>query len=69
MSNGASIYGYGYGYGYGCKQPITTENLYGTSCERSGTIANSAPSQLESEPQLAMDRLLRECLTRKSPRA
>ena len=26
------------------------------------------PAQLQSEPQLAMDRLLRECLARKSPR-
>jgi hypothetical protein len=24
-------------YSYGCKPPITTENLYGTSCERLGT--------------------------------
>jgi hypothetical protein len=62
MSSGASI------YSYGCKPPITTENLHGTSCEGSGTIANAAPSQLQSEPQLAMDRLLRECLARKSPR-
>jgi len=62
MSSGTSI------YSYGCKPPITTENLYGTSCEQSGTIANAAPSQLGNEPQLAMDRLLRECLTPKSPR-
>jgi hypothetical protein len=61
MSSGASI------YSYGRKPPITTENLYGTSCEGSGTIANAAPSQLQSEPQLAMDRLLREYLARKSP--
>ena len=60
MSSGASI------YSCGCKPPITTENLYGTSCEGSGTIANAAPSQLQSEPQLAMDRLLREYLARKS---
>lgn len=61
MSSGASI------YSYGCKPPITTENLYGTSCEGSGTIANAVPSQLQSESQLAMDRLLREYLARKSP--
>ena len=60
MSSGASICSYGY------KPPITTENIYGTSCEQSRTIANAAPSQLQSEPHLAMDRLLRECLLRKS---
>jgi hypothetical protein len=35
---------------------------------RPGTIVNSAPSQCELEARLVMDRLLRECFTRKSPR-
>jgi hypothetical protein len=61
MSYGASI------YSYGCKPPITAEVLRGTCCERPDTIVNPAPSQQESEPQLAMDRLLREFLARKSP--
>jgi hypothetical protein len=60
MSYGASI------YSYGCKPPITAEVLRGTYCERPGTLVNSAPSQLESEPQLAMDRLMREFLAPKS---
>jgi len=33
---------------------------------RANTIANSAPSQIESEPHLAMDRFLREYLKSKS---
>ena len=55
-------------YSYGCKPPITAEVLYGTSCEGPDTIGNSCRSVLENEPHLVMDRLLRECLTLKSPR-
>jgi hypothetical protein len=50
---------------------ITAEVLCGISRERGwrlGTIVKSAPSQLEIETQLVVDRLLRECFTRKSPR-
>jgi hypothetical protein len=63
MSYGASIYSHVY------NPPITAEVLCGISREqgwRPGTIANSALSQLESETQLVMDRLLRECFTSKS---
>jgi hypothetical protein len=65
MSNGASIYSQVY------YPPIAAEVLCGISREqgwRLGTIVKSAPSQLEIETQLAVDRLLRECFTRKSPR-
>ena len=62
MSYGASI------YSFDRKLPISVENLRSAFCERLGTIANPAPFVLESEPQLAMDRLLRECLTRKPPK-
>jgi hypothetical protein len=64
MSHGASISSYGY------KPPITTEVVCGISREQAwqpGTVVNSAPSQLERDPRLVMDRLLRECLTRRSP--
>jgi hypothetical protein len=59
MSYGASI------YSYDCKPLITADVLRGTCCDRPGVIASSAPSQLESEPQLAMDRLMREFLAPK----
>jgi hypothetical protein len=65
MSYGASIYSDVY------NPPITTEVLCGISREQGwlpGTIVSSAPSQLEIETQLVMDRLLRECFTSKSPR-
>ncbi len=65
MSYGASIYSHVY------NPPITAEVLCGISRGsgwRPGTIVNSAPSQLEIETQLVMDRLFRECFTRKSPR-
>ena len=64
MSYDASIHSYGY------ESPITTEILREISPGQgwpAGTIANSAPSQPENDPQLAMDRLLREYLTPKSP--
>jgi hypothetical protein len=65
MSYGASIHSHVY------NPPTTTEVLCGISCEqawRLGTIVKSAPSQLEIETQLVVDRLLRQCFTRKSPR-
>jgi hypothetical protein len=65
MSYGASIYSHVY------NPPITTEVLCGNSRGqgwRLGTILNLAPSQLEIETQLVMDRLLREYFTSKSPR-
>ncbi len=65
MSYGALIYCHVY------NPPITAEVFRGISREQGsppGTIVNSAPSQLEIETQLVMDRLLRECFTRKSPR-
>ena len=52
----------------GRKLTITSKTLQSASYQRSGTIANPAPSELNSEPQRAMDRLLRECLTRKAPK-
>jgi hypothetical protein len=64
MSYDASIHSYGY------ESPMAADIPCGISREqgwRSGAIADSAPSRLESETQLAMDRLLREYLTRKSP--
>ena len=64
MSYGASIYSHGY------NPPIASEVLHGISREQGwlpDTIMNSAPVRREIETQLVMDRLLRECLTRKSP--
>jgi hypothetical protein len=61
MSYGASIDSHVY------NPSITAEALCGISRERPGTIVKSAPSQLEVETQLVVDRLLRECFTRKSP--
>jgi hypothetical protein len=64
MSFAASIHSQGY------KPPITTESRGGISSEQRwlpGTIVNSAPYQREIDAKLIMDRLLRECLTRKSP--
>jgi hypothetical protein len=64
MSYDASI------HNYASKSSITAETLSGISRAqewRSGAIADSAPSRLESESHLAMDRLLRECLACKSP--
>jgi hypothetical protein len=63
MSYGASIYSHSY------NQPVASEALHGISREqrwRPAAIANSAPSRLELESQLVMDRLLREYLTPKS---
>ena len=65
MSHAASIYSNGYNH------PIAPEVLQGMSREQRRlprTIVNPAPSQRQTEAQLVMDRLLRECLTRKSPR-
>jgi hypothetical protein len=65
MPYGASIDSHVY------NPPITAEVLCGISRERGwrrGTIVKSASSQLEIETQLVVDRLLRECFTRKSPR-
>ena len=65
MSYGASIVSHVY------NPPITAEVLCGIFASkdgRPGTIVKSAPSQLEIETQLVVDRLLRECFTRKSPR-
>jgi hypothetical protein len=65
MSYGASIYSHGY------HPAITVEGHRGISREQGwlpGAIMNSAPSQREMDAQLIMDRLLREYLTRKSPR-
>jgi hypothetical protein len=64
MSYDASLRSCGY------EQSITAKNERKFSRVkgwRAGTRADSAPSQLENETQLAMDRLLRECLTRKPP--
>jgi len=63
MSYGASIYSHGY------NPPVASEVLHGISREQRwqpGTMANSAPSRLELECQLVMDRLLREFLIPKS---
>jgi len=65
MSYCASIYRHVY------NPSITAEVLCGISCEqgwRPGTIVKFAPSPLEIETQLVVDRLLRECFTRKLPR-
>ena len=65
MSYGASIYSHVY------NPPITAEVHCGISRGqgwRPGTIVKSTPSQLEIETQLVVDRLIRECFTRKSPR-
>jgi hypothetical protein len=62
MSHGASI------YSHGCNPPIALEVFHGIYHEQRwlpGTIGNSGPSQHETEAQLVMDRLLRECLNRK----
>jgi hypothetical protein len=62
MSHGASIYSYRY------NPSIASEVLRGISREQGrlpDTIMNSAPVRREIETQLVMDRLLRECLTRK----
>jgi hypothetical protein len=64
MPHAASTYSQGY------KPPIMTESRGGFSRERGwlpGTIVNPAPPQRELDAKLIMDRLLRECLTRKSP--
>ena len=64
MPHAASIYSNGY------NQTITPEVLHGISRRQGrlpGTIVNPAPSQRQTEAQSVMDRLLRECLTRKSP--
>ena len=63
MPHAASIYSNGY------NEPITPEVLHGISRQQGrlpGTIVNPAPSQREIDAKLTMDRLLRECLTRKS---
>ena len=63
MSYGASIHSHSY------NPQIASDFLHGMSREQAwlpGTIVNSAPSQRETEAQLVMDRLLRECLARKS---
>jgi hypothetical protein len=62
MSYGASIYSHVY------NPTITAEVLCGISRGqgRPGIIVKSAPSQLEIETQLVVDRLLRECFTRKA---
>ena len=62
MSYGASIHSHTYNL------QITVESFGGLSRGQTrmpGTIRNSAPSQRETEAQLVMDRLLRECLKRK----
>ena len=64
MSYGASIYSHVY------YPPIAAEVLCGISSEqglRPGTIVKSAPSQLEIETQLVVDRLLRESHTQIAP--
>jgi hypothetical protein len=64
MPHAASVYSNGY------DQPITPEVLHGMSRQQRRlprTIVNPAPSQRQTEAQLVMDQLLRECLTRKSP--
>jgi hypothetical protein len=63
MPHAASIYSNGY------NPPITPEVLHRMSRQQRRlprTIVNPAPSQRQTEAQLVMDRLLRECLTRKS---
>ena len=62
MSYGVSIYSHRY------NPPIASEILHVISREQGrlpDTIMNSAPVRREIEAQLVMDRLLRECLTRK----
>jgi hypothetical protein len=62
MSYGVWIYSHRY------NQPIASEILHVISREQRrppDTIMNSAPVRREIEAQLVMDRLLRECLTRK----
>ncbi len=63
MSYGASIHSHSY------NPQIASDFLHGMSREqawRPDTIVNSAASQRQTEAQQVMDRLLRECLTRKS---
>jgi hypothetical protein len=63
MPHAASICNNGYNH------PITPEVLRGMSRQQRRlppTIVNPAPSQRQTEAQLVMDRLLRECFTRKS---
>ena len=63
MSHGASLYSPRY------NPLIPSEVLHGISRGkglRPGTIKNSKPARHEIEAQLAMDRLLREYLARKS---
>lgn len=62
MSYGAAIFSHVY------DPPTTTDGISREQGWRPGTIVRSAPSQLEIETQLVVDRLLRECFTRKSPR-
>jgi hypothetical protein len=65
MSYGALIYSHVY------NPPIAAEVLCGISRgqgRRPGIIVNFVPSQLEIETQLVMDRLLRECFTRRITR-
>ena len=57
MSYGASI------YGRDDKPPVRARVLFLASKD-GDTIVNSAPSLLEIETQLVIDRLLRECFTR-----
>ena len=64
MPHAASIDNNGYNH------PITPEVLQGMSRQQRRlprTIVNFAPSQREIDAKLIMDRLLRECLARKSP--
>jgi hypothetical protein len=62
MSYGTSIYSQGF------NPPIAFEVFHGIYHEQRWlpvTITNSGPSQHETDAQLVMDRLLRECLHRK----
>jgi hypothetical protein len=54
-------------YSYRYNPPIASEVLHGFSLQGRlpDTIMNSAPVRRDNEAQLVMDRLLRECLTRK----
>lgn len=65
MSKGAST------YSHVNKSPITAEIHDGVSLRqvrRPGTVAEAASFPPEIETQLVVDRLLRECFTRKPPR-
>jgi len=62
MSYAASIYGHVH------NPSVTAEGRGGFSRERGwlpGSIIGTGRSQCETEARLVMDRLLRECLTRK----